>query len=244
MNKNRTLCIGLWLAMIGFGFSQNTTATIYTLQNCIDIAIENNLDLKVKELRAESSEVNFKENKNKILPSLNMDYNFGINNGRSIDPFTNSYIDQELTFSNAGLRLDATIFNGFRIKNEIKQSRFAMQASEMEIEEAKQNLTLEVTLLYIQILNAKDVLELSKARLITTKDQLDRLESQFNNGVGNPVTYTDMQGQYTRDQTGIIRNENNLKSAVLDLVKLLNIDLHYESEFENDFEILIYPVDL
>ncbi|MFT4850406.1 MAG: outer membrane protein, partial [Sediminicola sp.] len=195
MNKKINLFIGLWLAAIGFGFSQNTLATIYSLQDCIDIAIENNLDLRIKELRAESSEVNFKENRNKIFPSLNMNYNLGVNNGRSIDPFTNNFINQELTFSNAGLSLDATIFNGFRIKNEIKQSRFNMQASEMEIEEAKQNLTLEVTLLYIQILNAKDLLELSEARLITTEGQLKRLESHFNNGVGNPVTYTDMQGQ-------------------------------------------------
>lgn len=238
MNKRITLFIGLWLGVISFGFSQNRSATIYTLQDCIDITIENNLDLKIKELRAASSEVNFKENRNNILPSLNMDYNLGINNGRSIDPSTNRYVNQELAFSNAGLNLDATIFNGFKIKNEIKQSQFNMQASEMEIEEAKQNLILEVTLIYIQILNSKDLLKLSKARLTTTKDQLKRLESQYNNGVGNPVTFTDMQGQYTRDQTGIINAENNLKSSVLNLVKLLSIDIGSENEFENGFEII------
>ncbi|MEH6536803.1 MAG: TolC family protein [Psychroserpens sp.] len=238
MNKRITLVIGLWLGVISFGFSQSTSTTIYTLQDCIDIAIENNLDLKIKELRAKSSEVNFKENRNKILPSLNMNYNLGINNGRSIDPFTNSFINQGLTFSNAGLSLDATIFNGFRIKNEIKQSRFNLQASEMEIEEAKQNLTLDVTLLYIQILNNKDLLELSKARLKTTEVQLKRLESLYNNGVGNPASFTDMQGQFTRDQTGNITAENNLKSAVLNLVKLLSIDVDSENEFENVFEII------
>jgi outer membrane protein len=237
MNKRITLFIGLWLGVISFGFSQNISTTIYSLQDCIDITIENNLDLKVKELRAESSEVNFKEARNKILPSLNMDYNLGINNGRSINPFTNSYINQELTFSNAGLSLDATIFNGFRIKNEIKQSRFYMQASEMEIEEAKQNLTLEVTLLYIQILNNKDLLDLLKAGLTTTKVQLKRLESQYNNGLGNPATFTDMNGQYTRGQMGIIIAENNLKSAVLNLVKILSIDVDSKDDFENVFEI-------
>jgi len=237
MNKRITQFIGLWLGVISFGFSQNTPTTIYTLKDCINISIENNLELKIQELKAKSSEVSFKENRNQILPSLNMNYNLGINNGRSIDPFTNSYINQELTFSNSGLNLDVTIFNGFRIKNEIKQSRFNMQASEMEIEEAKQNLTLDVTLLYIQILNNRDLLELSKSRLITTQGQLKRLKSQYNNGLGNPAAYTDMQGQYTRDQTGIITTENNLKSAVLNLVKLLSLDLDSESEFENVFEL-------
>ncbi len=238
MNKKTILIIGFWLSAINFGFSQNIAKTIYTLQDCIDISLENNLDLKIKELRAASSEVNLKVNRNKILPSLNMNYNIGINNGRSIDPFTNNYINQELTFSNAGLNLDATIFNGFRIKNEIKQSRFNMQASEMEIEEAKQNLTLEVTLLYIQILNNRDAFELSKARLTTTKIQLKKLESQYKNGLGNPATFTDMQGQYTRDQTGIITAENNLKGTVLNLVKLLSIEVNSEKEFKNIFEII------
>ena len=63
----------------------------------------------------------------------------------------------------------------------------------MEIEEEEQNLIIEVTFRYIQILNAKDLLELSKARLETTKGQLDRLEAHYNEGVGNPADYTDMQ---------------------------------------------------
>jgi outer membrane protein len=238
MNIRILLFIGLWLAGISFGLSQNISTTIYTLEDCIKIAIDNNLDLKIQELRAKSSEVSFKENRNKIFPSLNMNYNLGINNGRSIDPFTNSYINQELTFSNSGLNLDVTIFNGFRIKNEIKQSRFNLQASEMEIEEAKQNLTLEVTLLYIQILNSKDLLALSKSRLITTEGQLKRLESHYNNGLGNPAAFTDMQGQFTRDQTGIINAENNLKLAILNLVKMLSLDINSENEFENVFELI------
>jgi outer membrane protein len=95
-----------------------------------------------------------------------------------------------------------------------------------------------VTLLYIQILKNKDLLDLSKAILITTNGQLKRLESYFNNGIGNPVTFTDMQGQYARDQTAIITTENNLKPAVLNLVKFLSIDLNFKSEFENVFEII------
>lgn len=238
MNKKILLLLILWIGVTGFGFSQNQPTIAYTLEDCINIAIENNLDIKVQELRAKSSGINFKENRYKILPSLNMNYNLGINNGRSIDPFTNSYINQELIFSNAGINLNATIFNGFKIKNEIKQSSLNLQASEMDIEEAKQNLILEVTLLYIQILNFRDVLKLSKARLITTETQLKRLESQYKNGIGSPADFTDMQGQYTIDENEIITSENNLKSAVLNLVKLLSIDIDSENIFKNDFELV------
>jgi outer membrane protein len=233
MSKRITLLMGLYLGTICFGFSQNTQTTIYTLNDCIEIAIENNLDLKVQELKAKSSQVSYSQRRAEMLPSLNMNYNLGVNNGRSIDPFTNNYINQELTFSNAGLSLDMSIFNGFRKKNEIKQSRFNMLASEMEIEEAKQNLILEVTLLYIQILNNKDLLALSKSRLETSKGQLDRLESHYKNGFGNPAAFTDMQGQYARDQTEIITAENNINAAIISLGETLNFDMDSNTEFES-----------
>jgi len=106
-------------------------------------------------------------------------------------------------------------------------------ASEMDIEENKQNLVLEVTLRYIQILNNIDALELAKSRLETTKVQLKRLEVYYIQQIGNPVDYTDMLGQSTRDESQIIIAKNNLKEAILDLAKLLNIDLDTNSNFQN-----------
>src|SRR5690606_11875855 len=203
---------------------------VYSLSDCIEIAIENNLDLKSSTLRAESSEVNFKQAKADMLPNLNGNYNLGVTNGRSIDPFTNDYINRQLTFSNAGLNLDAVVFNGFRLINSIKQNRFNMQAAEMEVEETKQNLALNVTLAYIQILNNKDLLQLAKARLETTKQQLNRLEVLYNEEVGNPADYTDMQGQFALDQVSVLNAENALSESVLNLLQLLNIDPNPESD--------------
>jgi len=227
-------CVGMTVNM----HAQNDQKVIYNLNDCIRIAIQNNLDLKNSVLRAESSEINFKQAKNELYPSLNVNYNLGSNNGRNIDPFTNGFINEQLTFSNLGLTINAEIFNGLRIKNNIKQSRFNLQASEMEIEEEEQNLIIEVTFRYIQILNAKDLLELSKARLETTKGQLDRLEAHYNEGFGNPADYTDMQGQYATDEIGIINAENSLKEAVLNLIRLLSTEPDAEILFE-DIEGLV-----
>ena len=74
--------------------AQNDQKVIYNLNDCIRIAIQNNLDLKNSVLRAESSEINFKQAKNELYPSLNMNYNLGSNNGRNIDPFTNGFINE------------------------------------------------------------------------------------------------------------------------------------------------------
>ena len=238
MHLKTTLYIGLCL-MCSVMFSQSEALKSYTLDDCIIMALENNLDLKSTVLNSNTAKVNFKQSKGNMLPSLNGNYNIGINNGRSIDPFTNDFINQELTFSNAQLNLDATIFNGFRLLNTAKQQRLNKQASEMEIEEAKQTLILNVTLAYLQVLNRRDVLELAKKRIETTKKQYKRQEDLFNEEVGNPADFADIKGQETIDETNVLVSESALKSAKLNLMQLLNLKTDIDIETTDillDFE--------
>ncbi len=232
-NKKIVAVIVLLNIFYSIGFAQNTEQSKFTLNDCILLALENNNDLKSSKLQTKSSSINYKQSINELLPSLNVNYNIGVNDGRSIDPFTNSYSNQELTFSTLGVNLNATVFNGFRVLNSIKQSKFNMKASEMELEEAKQNLVLQVTIGYIQILNSRDLLDLSKSRLTTTEAQLKRLKTHYDEGVGNPVDYTDMQGQYATDKINIVDAQNNLEAAVLDFITLLNLESDSEKDFEN-----------
>jgi len=208
-------------------FSQNNTTT-YNLQECIDIALKNNLDLKSAELRAEISDINFKQSKNALLPTLNANYNIGKTSGRSIDPFTNSYINEELTFSNAGLRLGAVVFNGFQLINRWKQQKLNMKASEMEKEDAKYNLILNVTLTYLQVMNTKDLYVLAQNRLETTYEQLKRLKSMFEEEIGSPSEYRDFQGLKANDEANLVNSKNNFEDAKLNLMSLLNTDTDFD----------------
>lgn len=213
--------------------AQQQAEVTLTLEQCLEIALENNLDLKRSILSKDASSITFKRSKSEVLPTLNGNYNLGVSNGRSIDPYTNDYVDQKLTFSNAGLNLNFTVFNGFKLLNTIRNKRYEMNAAEMEVEEQKQNLILDVTLTYLQILNNKDLLKLANSRLETTKNQLKRLESLYEEEIGNPADYTDMKGQLASDMTNVISANNNLEEAKLNLFLLLNIDTSIEAEFVN-----------
>ena len=205
------------------GFSQTTLKKEYSLTDCIDIALENNLNLKSTMLSSNVDKVNYRQSKMDLLPSLNGSFNVGVNNGRSIDPFTNDFINQELTFSNARLNLNATIFNGFRLINTMRQQHLNKKASELEIEEAKQTLTLNVTLAYLQVLNGKAVLKLANERLEATMVQFDRLKTLYDEEVGNPADFADIKGQKTMDETSILVSESALNNAKLNLARLLNV---------------------
>lgn len=214
------------------GFAQRKTNKSYTLDDCIAIALEHNLDLKSTNLQANSAKVNYQQSKANVLPSLNGSFNLGVNDGRSIDPFTNAYINQELTFSNLGLSLDMIIFNGFRLLNAAKQNRLNKKASDIEIEAAQQDLILNITLAYLQVLNAKDVLELAKSRLETTKQQLKIQQDFYDNESGNPADYADILGQVASDETSVLVAESSLNNAKISLQQLMNLkeDIHLATD--------------
>ncbi|MFK8059458.1 MAG: TolC family protein [Polaribacter sp.] len=217
----------IYLIAIGFSFSvfcQNQQEKTYTLDECIKIAIENNLNLKSTKNTEKSAKINYQQSKMNLLPSINGSYNLGINNGRSIDPFTNDFINQKLTFSNANLTLNATVFNGFRLMNTLKQQKLNKEAATLEVEQEKQNLILNVTLGYLQVLNSKDILVLNKQRLITTNKQLKIQKYLYDQGRENPADYTDLLGQKSSDETNIISSEITLNNAKLNLATLLNLN--------------------
>ena len=91
----------IYILVFTLGFSgvlHGQTGKKYSLEDCIEVALENNLNLQSAKIRQTSADVNFKQSKANLLPSVNGSYNVGVNNGRSIDPFTNDFINQRLTF--------------------------------------------------------------------------------------------------------------------------------------------------
>ena len=224
-------------------FSQDSIPERFSLKESIEIAIRNNINLKRANLQAETATLNFKGTRSEVLPSLNGRYNYGINNGRSIDPFTNDYIDQKLNFSNAGLNLDAQIFNGFELRNSIQRDRNNMRASEAEVKAERQKLILDVTLAYFQVLNNRDLLELARLRLESTKQQTDRLKTLNEQGQGNPADYTDIKGQVNNDESMVVDAENNLYQSKLELAQLLNVDSDiYIEDFQVSPELEKYQL--
>ncbi len=211
------------LLFINFSLNaQNSAELELSLEECVRIAIDSNITYKRSQLQSETEELNFRGTKSQVLPTINGNYSYAVNKGRSIDPYTNDVIDQQFSYSNAGLRLNAQIFNGFELRNSIQRDRFNMEAAKAEKEAAKQQLILEVTLAYFQVLNSKDLLELARIRLEATENQKNRIASLAAEGAGNPADFTDIKGQFSNDESAVIAAENQLKQAKLDLAQLLN----------------------
>lgn len=227
-------------------FTGVLTAQTYNLDQCIEIALQNNLDLKSADITTKSSDIDLKRAKALKLPEASLDYNLGLNFGRSIDPFTNDYINQQLTFSNVGLNLGINVFNGFRTKNTLKQARAGLNASEMERKAQEDIIRLNVSLAYIQILNNIDVLNLSNQSIISTLEQLERLNILSRQEAGDPAALADMQGQHATGLIQILDAQTALQSSILNITQIMNIPYSEGFIFErldgNLFEL--YPDDV
>ena len=203
-----------------------------SLQEAIKTGIANNIDVNQANLLSEKAEVAWKQSKASMLPNLNVTADHGINQGRSIDPYTNAYINQKVDYASYGAASNILLFNGLSLTNGIKANALGYKASEMELQQAKDNLTINIILAYLNVLSAEDVLESSKNTQLVTGKQVDRLNILNQSGAISPSDYYDLKGQLANDQIAVVDNEAAVETAKLNLAQLLNIPYDKNMEVE------------
>ncbi|HYH16522.1 MAG TPA: TolC family protein [Flavisolibacter sp.] len=196
---------------------------VLTLRQCIDSAIKNNIEVQQRSLQIEATSVNKAQSKLNLLPTLNGNINHGTNQGRSIDPFTNTYINQTVNYANYGLGSDLILFNGFNLRNIIKQTTFAQHASKAEWEQSKDFVTLNVILAYLQVLSNEDLTALAQQQVEVSRQQVERLEKLNKEGAISPPLLYDLRGQLKEGELNVVNSRNAWRTSLLQLTQLMNI---------------------
>ena len=213
-----------------------------SLQQAVEIAIRNNITVAQSATRVEAADINRKQAKANMLPSLNADFNYGWNNGRSIDPFQNIYVNQQLQGSNVSVSGNWNLFNGLQVQNSMKQTKFAHEATKMELQQAKDQLTINVIIAYLQVLSGEDLLLNLESQALVTKNQVERLQVLVSEGALGQYQLSDMKGQYANDQVSIVTAKNSLDIARITLCQLMNIPISKTLQLErNDAPFLQEP---
>lgn len=195
----------------------------YTLEQCIETALRNNIEVRQSGLQAQAAEVAYKQAKANVLPDLNGDFTHGIRQGRSIDPFTNAYIDQKINYADYSLGSGVVLFNGLSLQNFIRQNSFAYRAAKMEEQQVKDNLSLSVVLAYLQVLSNEDLVTQSLQQVLVSQKQVERLEVLHRQGAINPPQLYELRGQLKEDELEVVNSRNALANSRLMLAQLMNI---------------------
>lgn len=194
-----------------------------TLQQSVETAFANNPTVKQNEFLLQAAGVNLNQSRTNLIPRVNGSINHYLNQGRSIDPANNGYINQQNTTANYSLSSDVTLFNGFLLMNNLKRNQYAYEASKMDWQQAKDKLMLDVVLAYLQMLTNTDLLEQARRQSDVSKQQVDRLITMNKEGAIKPSDLSDLRGQFANDQLAFISAQNALDQARYSLAQLMNV---------------------
>src|SRR5512133_3723141 len=148
-------------SLIFLSFATVKAQKVWSLEECINYALENNLQVKRQEL-------NVKYSKNK--------YNESFSSGQAFDQFSvpPRFQDQNTWYGDASLRSNVTLFGGFQIINSIIKAKYDFFKSQSDLEKSKNDIQLQLALAYLQVLFTKELVEVSKSKLEVTSLQAAR----------------------------------------------------------------------
>ena len=195
----------------------------WTLQECIDYATENNIDLRQQQVAVENSEIDLNTARNSRLPSLSASAGQSFGFGRSPSIATGVYESSSSSGTSYSLSAGMTLFQGGRINNQVKSNELNLLAAAEGLNRAREDLALGVASRYLEALFKKELLALSGERVSLTTQQLARTEIMVGEqSVARSQLY-DMRAQLANDELAQTNARNDLALALLDLAQLLNM---------------------
>lgn len=214
------------LMIVGVAISaQAQNNNIWSLQRCIDYALENNLRLKQSGLNLEISRLDLENSRSARYPNLNFGTNYNFNFGRTVDVSTNEFISENNQTMSLGASSSVTLFSGFQLSNQIKRDQINLLASELDLKQGEMDLILQVAQAYLLVLFNGEILQSAEVQLSSTKEQRDRTSKLVKAGNLARASLLELESQIATDELAIVNARNQLEIAHVNLQQLMLLDL-------------------
>ena len=205
----------------------------WSLEECIKYAWDNNLSIKQQEIVVEQSENNVLESKLQYLPSFNASVSHSMNWGRSVNMQDLQIIENQLSQStSASMRASVNLFEGFQKGNDLKSKKVVQEISVLEVGRIKNQISVEISRAYLQILLSKEILRTANQSLESVKQQVDRTGKLVNAGSIAYSSLLEIEAQLATERVQVVNAQNQVNNSFLALKQLL--DLTRESDFDVD----------
>lgn len=194
----------------------------WTLKECVEHALKNNITVKQNRLSVNASEANIKNAKGNFLPTLNASTGGNL----SFDPIRKG-IGRDGTsasFSgNFGLNSSVNIYNGGRNKYELEQAELDVERNKLNLSVIENDISLSVVNSYLNVLFAKENLAVAETQSKISKNQIERAKAQFDAGAIPKADLLNVESTAANDVQSVVIQKNNLNLNLLRLSQLLQV---------------------
>jgi outer membrane protein len=194
----------------------------WSLQKCIDYALQNNIQIKQGALNSDYYKNQLGQAKYNRLPNMNASVQNNMSFGRSVGS-DNTYVDINSNSTSGYLSANVTIWNGFTLTNSIKMADMDLRASLEDMQKAKDDIMLNIAASYLEILFADELVTVSEDVLKITQLQIDRTGKLVDAGSLAKGSLLEIEAQYAREELDVVNAQNRLQLAYLNLYQFLEL---------------------
>lgn len=220
-----------------------------TLEQCIDIALENNRNVKQQELTKQSREVAYSQARADLLPNLNASAGQNFVFGRSIG-LDNTYQNTNSSQTSFSLGSDITLFDGLRMKHNIDARRADVSASQADLDKIREDIIMSVSTAFLQVLLNKELVQISEDQIELTNANIIQRNELIKSGKMAEGEIYELEAQKAKEELNRVQAESNLKLALLDLAQIMemenvsDLDITAPSAEKLISESILFPSDV
>ena len=203
----------------------------WSLQECIDYALENNIVIKQQQLNTEYNQNLVSQARSDMLPNLNAGASNNYSFGRSLNNL-NVYENVNATQLSGYVSSSITLFNGLILQNTVKQSKLNLQAAIHDMQKTKDDIVLNIAASYLEILFAEELALISEAQTEITTQQIERTKKLVEAGSLARGALLEMEAQLAREELQLVNDQNRIQLAYLNLYQLLELPIEKSFKIE------------
>lgn len=222
------------MAMLAAGtLCAQTPSKVWTLDECVGYALEHNIEIKRQELGVSNSEIGLSESRWDYAPSLSAGSSYSISSGRVLDQTTYEFIENNVVgSSSASVSGSMQVFSGMRRHYALKKAKASMKASLADLESFRQDVELNVTAAYLQILCDQENLASAREMASMLESQMERIQAMVDLGRVTEADLLQIRSQYYAALNDVAAAEGQCRLSRMELCQMLEIQDWEDFEIE------------
>ena len=204
---------------------------VWTLDECVDYAMEHNLTILQSIVSQNNAELKYKMAKNAWLPTVSADASESFGFGQSPSAY-GVYVSDNSSSTSFEISVGMPLFNGLNLYHETKSSSLELNAAKKDLEAAKYDLKLLIMSYYMQVVYNKEIKAVAEKQLTLTEEQHSKTQLLYELGKVAESNVYESAAQVATAKSSLVQANNNLMLSILDIVQAL------ELESVDDFDVV------